>query len=58
MSHEGHHMGHGTFGAFAVVAAIAFAFGARTARVFVGSVLIAAALFFAYIMFRIVAGTI
>lgn len=56
MTHN-HHLGHG-FGAFAIVAAVAFAFGLRTARVLVGAVLVAATLFFAYIMFRIVMGTI
>lgn len=36
-----HHHGHGgAFGAFALVAAITFAFGPRVARIVVGSVLI------------------
>lgn len=35
-----HHHGHGAFGAFAIVAAIAFAFGPRVARIVVGTVLI------------------
>lgn len=53
-----HHHGHGAFGAFALVAAIAFAFGKRTAQVVVGSVLIVCLLAFAYVMARIVMGTI
>lgn len=51
-------MGHGTLGAFAFVAAIAFTFGVRTAKIVVGVALIAGALFFAYVMFRVIAGTI
>lgn len=54
----GHHRHGGTLGLFALVMAIAFAFGERTARIIVGSVLIAALLCFVYVMFRIVAGTI
>lgn len=50
-------MHHG-LGALAIVAAIAYAFGERAARVFVGSVLVAGLAFFGYIMFRIVSGTI
>lgn len=54
-----HHHGHGAaIGIFALVAAIVYAFGHTTARVIVGSVLIAGALFFAYVMFRVVMGTI
>lgn len=54
-----HRAGHGgVWGAFAIVAAIAFVFGVKTARVMVGTVLVAGALFFAYVMFRIVMGTI
>jgi hypothetical protein len=54
-----HHHGHsGALGIFAIVAAIAFAFGARTARVVVGSALIVGTLFFGYILFRVVMGTI
>lgn len=52
-----HHMGHG-LGVFALVAAIAFAFGIRTAQVVVGSALIAGAVFFLYVAVRVVAGTI
>jgi hypothetical protein len=48
----------GTIGVFALVAAIAFAFGVRTARVIVGSVLLAGAVFFGYVMFRVVMGTL
>lgn len=55
MNHVPH--GHG-LGIFAIVAAIAFAFGVQTARVIVGSVLIVALLFFLYVMYRVVAGTI
>jgi hypothetical protein len=42
----------------AVVALIAFAFGERTARICVGTALLVAAAFFAYVMFRIVTGTV
>lgn len=55
MTHNHH---GGAFGALAFVAAIAFAFGPRVARVVVGSVLIAVGVFFAYVMFRVVKGTI
>lgn len=55
MSHRGH---HGMLGVLAVVAAITFAFGERTAQYVVGGTLIAVTLFFAYVMFRIVRGTI
>lgn len=54
MSH--HHM-HG-LGPLALIGAIAFAFGACTARIIVGGVLLAGLVFFAYVMFRIVMGTI
>jgi len=50
-------MHHG-LGALALVAAIAYVFGERTARAAVGLVLVAGGLFFAYIMFRIATGTI
>lgn len=54
-----HHHGHsGAVGIFAVIAAIAFAFGERTARIVVGSALIIGLACFAYVMFRIVMGTI
>ena len=54
-----HHHGHsGAIGIFAIVAAIAFAFGARTARIVVGSALLIGAAFFGYILFRVVMGTI
>jgi len=49
--------GHG-LGIFALVAAIAFAFGLKPARIIVSGVLLAGLLFFAYVMFRVVAGTI
>jgi hypothetical protein len=59
MTSHGFHHGHGgTLGIFAIVAAIAFAFGIRTARIVVGTVLIVCTLFFAYVMFRVVMGTI
>lgn len=57
MTHHRH--GHsGALGIFAIVAAIAFAFGARTARIVVGSVLLATLVCFVYVLFRIVTGTI
>lgn len=49
---------HHTIGLAALVYAIAFAFGERTARVVVGSALILATLAFVYVMYRIVGGTI
>ena len=51
------HRGH-SIGLFALVAAIAFAFGIRTARIVVGSALLIVTAFFAYVMFRVVMGTI
>lgn len=53
-----HHRHGGALGIFAIVAAIAFAFGARTARIVVGSVLLVALAFFGYVLFRVVTGTI
>jgi len=44
--------------ALGIITAIAFAFGERTARVIVGSVLIIGALAFAYVIFRIATGTV
>ena len=41
-----------------LICIIWFAFGAKTARAIAGAVLIAAALAFAYIMYRVVTGTI
>lgn len=49
---------HHAIGALAIVGLIAFAFGERTARMAVAGVLITIALAFAYVMFRIVSGTI
>jgi hypothetical protein len=49
---------HHAFGVAFIVAAIAFAFGERTARACVGAGLIAGALGFLYIMFRIVTETV
>lgn len=56
MTH-GHHS-HGGIGLFAIVAAIAFAFGIRTARIVVGTALLVVVACFVYVMFRIVMGTI
>ena len=55
MTHGYHHAG---LGLFALVAAIAFAFGLRVAQIVVGAALIAGLLFFVYVMFRVVMGTI
>lgn len=52
-----HRTSHG-FGALAFVAAVAFAFGIPAARVLVGAVLVAGGLFFAYVMVRVIMGTI
>lgn len=50
-----HHHGHGgSIGAFALVAAIAFAFGVRTARIIVGGMLIGVPL--AFVLFIMVYG--
>lgn len=49
---------HHALGVGLLIALIAFAFGERTARGVVGGALILAALAFAYVMFRIVSGTI
>jgi hypothetical protein len=53
----GHHSHGGAIGVFAIVAAITFAFGVRTARIIVGGALLIAVTFFAYVMFRVVMGT-
>lgn len=49
---------HHAIGAAAIAAFIMFAFGEKAARAIVGTVLAGAALAFAYVMFRIVSGTI
>lgn len=50
-----HRHGHGgAVGAFAIVAAVAFAFGERTARVVVGSALLGTLACAAYVMFLVV----
>jgi hypothetical protein len=54
----GRHHSHGGLGLSAIVVAIAFAFGVRTARIIVGGALLTAAAFFAYVMFRVIMGTI
>jgi hypothetical protein len=54
----GRHHSHGGLGLFAIVAAIAFAFGVRTARIIVGGTLLIGAAFFGYVMFRVIMGTI
>lgn len=54
-----HRHGHGSaLGIFAIVAAIAFAFGERTARIIVGSVLLAGAAFFGYVVACVWMGTV
>ena len=54
-----HHHGHGgAIGIFAIVAAIAFAFGARTARIVVGGALLIGAAFFGYVVFSVWMGTV
>ncbi len=55
MTH-GHHSG--SLGVFAIVAAITFAFGVRTARIVVGGALLVGTAFFGYVMFRVVMGTL
>lgn len=55
MSHNHH---GGAFGALALVAAIAFAFGPRTARAVVGGALLVALMAFLYVTFRVITGTI
>ncbi len=57
MTHFRHSHG-GAFGIFAIVAAIAFAFGVRTARIVVGSALLIGLACFAYVMIRVVMGTV
>jgi hypothetical protein len=57
MTH-GHHRHGGSIGLFALVAAITFAFGVRTARIVVGGALLIGAAFFGYVMFRVVMGTL
>lgn len=49
---------HHALGVGLLVYLIAFAFGKRTARAVVGAALILGTLAFAYVMFRIVGGTI
>jgi hypothetical protein len=59
MSYGGHHgHGGGMFGLAAMIYVIAFVFGKRVAQIVVGSVFIIGVAFFAYVMVRIVMGTI
>lgn len=58
MTYGHHRHGGSTLSLFAIVAAITFAFGVRTARIVVGSALLAGVAFFGYVMFRVVMGTI
>lgn len=53
-----HRHNHGAFGILALIAAIYFAFGERTARTAVQFVLLAGLAFFVYIGWRVVMGTI
>lgn len=49
---------HHAIGTLAIIALVAFVFGERFARYCVGAVLITMGLAFAYVMFRIITGTI
>lgn len=49
---------HILLGLVALIGLVAFAFGENTARTLVGTVLLTGALAFAYVMFRVVSGTI
>ncbi len=49
---------HHTIGIFALISAIAFAFGERTARAVVGGALVVGLVFFAYVAVRVVTGSI
>lgn len=49
---------HHALGIFGLIAAIAFAFGERTARACVGAALILGVVAIAYVMLRVVTGTI
>lgn len=49
---------HHAIGVGLLIACIAFAFGERTARVFVGGALVGSAVFFLYVIFRVATGTI
>lgn len=49
---------HHILGVIALVGLIAFAFGERAARACVGAALLAGAVFFLYVLWRIVEGTI
>lgn len=53
-----HHRHSHAMGVFAIVAAVAFVFGKRTAQWVVGVPLVLGALFFVYVMFRIISGTV
>jgi hypothetical protein len=57
MSH-GHHHGGGMFGLAAIIYVIAYVFGKRVAQIVIGTVLLIGSVFFAYVMFRVVMGTI
>lgn len=49
---------HHAIGIVAIIALIGWVFGERTAKACVGAVLITIGLAFAYVMFRIISGTI
>lgn len=58
MTHGHRSHGGGAFSLIALVGAVAFAFGIRTARIVVGSALLVGTAFFGYVMFRVVMGTL
>jgi hypothetical protein len=58
MSYGGHHHGGGMFGLAAIVYVIAYVFGKHVAQIVVGTAFLIGAAFFAYVMFRVVMGTI
>lgn len=55
---NGHHSHGGMFGLAAIVYVIAYVFGKHVARCVVGVALVVGLACFAYVMFRIVMGTI
>lgn len=57
MSH-GHHGHGGMFGLAALAYVIAYVFGKRVAQIVIGAVFIVGVLCFAYVMYRVVMGTV
>jgi len=58
MSYGNHHSHGGMFGLAALAYVIAYIFGKRVAQIVIGGIFSVGVVFFAYVMYRVVMGTI